>query len=373
MAGVYRLVCREINSCGAQSKPAVPMLKEELKSTSSMLLKSKILKLLFATLFVFLFGSIFLNILQLGDSTSSFDFLSSSANAEAAVPQVWYEDFEGTVDSGRHNSSGCGRQEYTSEFAFRGKRSHKAEITLDPCPNNPLRYYPTFDGNFKLPALVTYWFYMDADNWADAAGDRFSPLTVKETSGVPNARIFTTHVLSSGIMDCCNCNMSFQSNTVKVPLNQWTLQSAYVENIVNSKTGQLETHVTLYVDGQMVVRGVVNNTFEEGFIKHCHMGLYADRDGNGSGLLTMYNDEMKIRSVANRADAENFIRQELGEPQGCEADSNGDQVVDALDLQLLVNAFLSQPSDPACFDLNGDKKIDEGDIQSVVDILLGGK
>ena len=334
--------------------------------------KNRVFKFLSATLIVFLFGTTSLNVLKLGNSSSGFDFLSSNANAEAAEAQIWHVDFEGAVDSGRHNSSGCGRQEYTSDFAHRGQRSHKAEITVDPCPNNPLRYYPTFDGNFKLPALVTFWFYMDADNWADAAGDRFSALTVKETSGVPDARIFTTHMLSSGIMDCGHCDMSFQSKTVKVPLNRWTLQSAYVENKINSKTGQLETHVTLYVDDQLVVRGVVNNTFEQGYVKHWHMGLYADREGNGSGLLTMYNDDMTVRSVANRADAENFIRQELGKPQGCTADTNGDQIVDALDLQALVNAILSPPSDPACFDLDGDQKINEGDIQFLMGIILGG-
>jgi hypothetical protein len=253
-----------------------------------------------------------LGVFQVEISPDGFELLSSNLSSEAAESQMWYEDFEGSVDGGRHNRSGCGRQEYTSDFAYRGERSHKSEITVDPCPDNPLRYYPTFDGRFKLPVLVTFWFYMDADNWKDASGDRFSPLTVKETSGVPNARIFTTHVLSSGIMDCGHCDMYFQSKTVKVPLKGWTLQSAYVENIVNSKTGQLETHVTLFVDDQLVVQGIVDNTFEEGFVKHWHMGLYADREGNGSGTLTMYNDEMKVRSVKNLAEAEGLVNQELG-------------------------------------------------------------
>lgn len=367
MSGVDRLVTEEYRADTGRTNENIG---EQLSRSSSP--KNRLLKFFSAILIVFLFGFATLNALQLGALSSGFDLFFSSANAEAAQPPIWYEDFEGEVDSGRHNRSGCGRQVYTSDFAYRGERSHKSEITLDPCPDNPLRYYPTFDGNFKLPVLVTYWFYMDADNWADAARNRFSPLTVKETSGVPDARIFTTHVLSSGIMDCGHCAMSFQSKTVKVPLNRWTLQSAYVENKINSKTGRLETHVTLFVNDQLVVEGVVDNTFEEGFVKHWHMGLYADRKGDGSGLLTMYNDEMTVRSVVNRADAENFIRQELGGPQSCQADSNGDQVVDALDLQSLVNAILSPPSDQGCFDLNGDQNIDEGDIQIMTDVILGG-
>lgn len=288
---------------------------------------------------------------------------------------MWYEDFEGSVDGGRHNRSGCGRQEYTSEFAFRGERSHKSEITVDPCPDNPLRYYPTFDGRFKLPALVTFWFYMDADSWKDAASDRFSPLTVKETSGVPNARIFTTHVLSSGIMDCGHCDMYFQSKSITVPLRKWTLQTAYVENVVNSKTGQLETHVTLFVDDKLVVQGIVDNTFQEGFVKHWHMGLYADRHGDGGGTLTMYNDEMKVRSVKNLTEAEGLIHQELGTTPTCKGngDLNGDYAANITDMQALVNDLLApQPGSP-CSDLDGDKEVDINDVELLLDVIMSSQ
>lgn len=314
-------------------------------------------------------------IIQIEPSSQGFEFLASSPMAEAAESQMWYEDFEGSVDGGRHNRSGCGRQEYTSDFAYRGQRSHKSEITVDPCPDNPLRYYPTFDGNFKLPVLVTFWFYMDADSWGEAASDRFSPLTVKETSGVPDARIFTTHVLSSGIMDCGHCDMSFQSKTVKVPLNRWTLQSAYVENIVNSKTGQLETHVTLFVDDQLVVQGIVDNTFEEGFVKHWHMGLYADRRGDGSGVLTMYNDEMKVRSVKNQTEAEGIIQLELGGSQSCQGkgDVNGDYSTNITDIQALVNDLLAPNPETTCSDLDGNKEVDVVDVELLLDIILGKK
>lgn len=314
-------------------------------------------------------------ILQIDTSSQGFEFLPPGPLAEAAESQIWYEDFEGAVDGGRHNRSGCGWQEYTSDFAYRGERSHKSEITVDPCLDNPLRYYPTFDGNFKLPALVTFWFYMDADSWMDAAADRFSPLTVKETSGVPDARIFTTHVLSSGIMDCGHCDMSFQSKTVKVQLNRWTLQSAYVENIINSKTDQLETHVTLFVDDQLVVRGIVDNTFEEGFVKHWHMGLYADRHGDGSGVLTMYNDEMKVRSVKNLTEAEGLIQLELGGSQSCQGngDVNGDYSANIIDIQALVNDLLAPNPEAPCSDLDGNKEIDVVDVDLLLDVILGKK
>jgi hypothetical protein len=314
-------------------------------------------------------------IFQIDTSSQGFEFLASGPLAEAAESQMWYEDFEGSVDGGRHNRSGCGRQEYTSDFAYRGERSHKSEITVDPCPDNPLRYYPTFDGNFKLPALVTFWFYMDADNWNDAAGDRFSPLTVKETSGVPDARIFTTHVLSSGIMDCGHCDMSFQSKTVRVPLNRWTLQSAYVENKINSKTGQLETHVTLFVDDHLVVQGIVDNTFKEGFVKHWHMGLYADRHGDGNGVFTMYNDEMKLRSVKDLTEAEGQIHQELGTSPTCKGngDVNGDNSANIADIQALVNDLLAPTPETPCSDLDGDKEVDLQDVQLLLDVILGNK
>jgi hypothetical protein len=316
-----------------------------------------------------------LGFFQIELSSEGFEFMPSNPLTEAAESQMWYEDFEGSVVGGKHNRSGCGRQEYTTEFAYRGERSHKSEITVDPCPDNPLRYYPTFDGRFELPVLVTFWFYMDADNWNDAAGDRFSPLTVKETSGVPDARIFTTHVLASGIMDCGHCDMYFQSKTVKVPLNRWTLQSAYIENSVNSKTGQLETHVTLYVDDQLVVRGIVDNTFAEGFVKHWHMGLYADREGNGSGTFTMYNDEMKVRSVKNMTEAVGLIDQELGTSAVCNGvgDINGDFTANITDVQALVNDLLaSQPESP-CSDLDGDKEVDITDVQILLDLILGNQ
>lgn len=328
-------------------------------------------RVLFLLLFLMVF--LILGIIQIDFSSGVFAFLSSNPMTEAAESQMWYEDFEGPVDGGRHNRSGCGRQEYTSDFPYRGERSHKSEITVDPCPDNPLRYYPTFDGNFKLPVLVTFWFYMDADNWRDAAGDRFSPLTVKETSGVPDARIFTTHVLANGTMDCGHCDMYHQSNSIQVPLKRWTLQSAYVENIINSKTGQLETHVTLYVDDQLVVQGIVDNTFAEGFVKHWHMGLYADREGDGSGTLTMYNDEMKVRSVKNRTEAEGFIHQELGSSGSCTGggDVNGDYTANITDVQALVNDILaSQPENP-CSDLDGDQEVDITDIQLLLDLILG--
>lgn len=328
--------------------------------------------LYFQLLLIFI---LLLGLLQLDSLLSGVGLFSSSRPAEAAEPQMWVEDFEGKVVGGYHNRSGCGRQEYTSEFAFRGNRSHKSEITLDPCPDNPLRYYPTFDGNFQLPVLVTFWFYMDADNWRDAAGDRFSPLTVKETSGVPDARIFTTHVLASGIMDCGHCDMYNQSKSVTVPLRQWTLQSAYVENKTNPQTGQLETHVTLFVDDQLVVQGIVDNTFAEGFVKHWHMGLYADREGDGRGTLTMYNDEMKVRSVKGLTEARGLIDQELGSESSCPTggDINQDYTADVADLQALVNDFLApQPGSP-CSDLDDDGTVDVKDVGLLLDLILGNR
>jgi hypothetical protein len=294
----------------------------------------------------------------------------ASPSIASAASEGWYEDFEGTVSGGYHNRSGCGRQEYTSEFAYRGQRSHKSEITVAPCPDNPLRYYPTFDGNFKLPVLVTYWFYMDAESWDVAAGDRFSPLTVKETSGVPDARIFTTHVLSSGIMDCGHCSMTFQSKSVKVPLHQWNLQSAYIENKVNPNSGVLETYVSLYVDDQLVVEGIVDNTFAEGYVKHWHMGLYADREGN-SGTLTMYNDEMRVRSVSGKNEAESLIQTGLGGGNTCSSspDVTQDGRIDVLDLQTLANEILAGSSSN-CFDLNSDQAVDIEDLHTLRDRLL---
>jgi hypothetical protein len=212
---------------------------------------------------------------------------------------------------------------------------------------------------------------MDAESWAAAAGDRFSPLTVKETSGVPDARIFTTHVLSNGIMDCGHCTMTFQSKTMKVPLHQWNLQSAYVENKVNPNTGKVETYVSLYIDDQLVVEGIVDNTFAEGFVKHWHMGLYADREGD-SGLLTMYNDDMRVRSVANQSEAENLIQAELGDGgASCtpDADINGDGRLDVLDLQAMANEILV-PSTSSCLDLNQDQKVDAADLQTLLNQVL---
>lgn len=313
-----------------------------------------------------------IGLFQIDSPSIGLDIFSANPLAEAAESQIWYEDFEDKVDGGYHNRSGCGDQEYTSEFSFRGNRSHKSEITVDPCPDNPLRYYPTFDGDFKLPVLVTFWFYMDADNWNDAAGDRFRPLTVKETSGVPDARIFTTHVLSSGIMDCGHCEMYYQSRSITVPLRQWTLQSAYVENITNSQTGQLETHVTLFVDDQLVVQGIVENTFEDGYVKHWHMGLYADREGDGSGTLTMYNDEMKVRSVRNFTEAQGLIHQELGSSSSCTStgDVNGDYVADVADLQALVNDLLAPQPESTCSDIDGDMEVNIVDIQLLLGVIL---
>lgn len=321
---------------------------------------------------LFLIFIILIGLLQLDSLLSGVGLFSSSRLAEAAEPQMWYEDFEGTVMGGYHNRSGCGQQEYTSEFAYRGNRSHKSEITLDPCPDNPLRYYPTFDGDFQLPVLVTFWFYMDADNWVDAAGDRFSPLTVKETSGVQDARIFTTHVLASGIMDCGHCDMYFQSKSVTVPLRQWTLQSAYVENKTDPETGKLETHVTLFVDDHLVVQGIVDNTFLEGFVKHWHMGLYADREGDGSGTLTMYNDEMKVRSVESLTEAQGLIGQELGSGSSCttSGDINQDYTADVVDVQALVNDLLGpQPGSP-CSDLDDDGTVDAKDVELLLELIL---
>lgn len=265
------------------------------------------------------------------------------SEVDAQIQADWSQDYENGFDggepfslSGSLHSNGCGNRSITD---LGGNKVLRAETKVSVCNNNPIRMYRSYHASnqFPLPMLVTFWIYVDADSWQQAAGDRFSQLTIKERGdqgrsyscvgnicqggyddGMQcsrdrdcrnNALIFTTHFRSDGTMDIGHSTMSFRSTTIKAPLRQWNLQSAFIENIGG------ETHVTTWSDNNEVVRATVDKPFVDGFVRDFHIGMYADREGNG-GPFIMYNDNLKFFKVSSKSQALSFINQELSQGPG---------------------------------------------------------
>ena len=268
----------------------------------------------------------------------------------AATPELkWSEGFEGS--KGGTHSSGCGNQEYIKGnpgLAHSGGGVHMSEATQDPC-SSAIRYYPTWDGNIPLPALVMFWMKTDVPGYPGISktqaykiigGDRFSPLTVKERTDKGksyqcvasvcnggfragkscskngecpnNALLMTTHIRSDGTFDIGHVLMTFRSASIKAPINEWFLHSAYIENVGSGSN--LKTWVTIYMNEKEVSRGYTYETENKpwtGAAKHWHMGWYGDRNGN-SGPFKIYNDDMKFYDVSSQNEAESIIANEIG-------------------------------------------------------------
>ena len=241
------------------------------------------------------------------------------------------EDRKGTPSElisgsgGNHRSTEC-RDGYITTVAYdslsgerskRGSRSHSSGVDVlaeHPCSTSghfTLRHYPTWDGHFKLPVLVMFWMYVDAPDWQSMTGDRFSQSTLKGRFPV-DGQIITTHILPDGTMDIGHSDMSFQSKSIKVPLNRWNLQSMYIEN----KNGK--TLATLLSDREVAVKATCRATWGDGELRHWHMGLYGD---NNSVVDTTYpntpfnlfNDDIQIIEVGGYDEALGFIQAELGD------------------------------------------------------------
>ena len=136
---------------------------------------------------------------------------------------------------------------------------------------------------------------------------RYGPLSLKDQSELAPGcdprtdvddcvPIITTHVSGQGIMDCGHCEMTFQSQTVKVPLKRWTLMSILVNE---------DSTLTMWLDDKVVVRGTSNWPFR--VIERWYMGFY----GEGNARQKVYNDDIKAFEVAGLQEAEGIVRQEL--------------------------------------------------------------
>jgi len=269
-----------------------------------------------------------------------------SANAQA-TGEVWKRTFEsgegnqGTppiANSGWHSTTECGALNYVSpgvgynavvrNFGHNSSSSHRSgmeKIISNPCADSNrqfsqpgyapnanqefiLRHNPTWDWNFRLPVLVTFWLYVDAPDWRSMTGNRFSQLTLKGST--PKQQIVTTHIGPEGTMDCGHCTMTFRSTQVKVPLKQWNLQSLYIENVGG------QTRVNVWSDDRMAVKGITDG-IQFDAVKHGHMGLYGDNNGvpnwNFSAMqpFQMFNDDIKFFEVANIQEAARKIGDEL--------------------------------------------------------------
>ena len=245
---------------------------------------------------------------------------------------VWMEDFEGGDDASLwYTLSGFPGVEGTADEGvpdcmetrvdgtrpFRGSRSNSYRMTMFPCldgsgnaiDNASHRYYPLYrNRNVALPALVTFWFYEDAGSWPDAYGTRFSPLSLKDQSAPGPADcdprsdpdgcipIITTQILRDGTMRCGHCTVTSRSTSLRVPLRQWVLMSIFVDR---------DSSLTIWIDGDVAVEGQSNLPFR--VLERWHMGFY----GEGNGLQSMYNDDMKVFEVSDYAEAEALVRSEL--------------------------------------------------------------
>ena len=307
--------------------------------------------------------------------------------AKPALAQAPNPNFFDNYDNGKAKAGvqqvGCADFEFGTP-AYRGAAAFKTWTTNVACPDTN-RSYPSYNISQSLPALVTFWIKVDAASWSKAVGSRFSPLTIKEdpAQGVEcKTRTLTTHIYPDGTMDIGHSIMSFRSTSVKAPLNQWHLESAYLETKSDG-----ETHVTIWIDGKVAVEGTTNNPFIEGgqgVIHDLHMGIY----GGSNDITMLYNDEIKVFSglTGGISQAANLISQELGggtvETKGSGASSPGNlpDCMDGKDND--ADKLIDYPQDGGCdCRIDGDEGIrpkaecDDGidnDNDAKVDLSDGG-
>ncbi len=222
---------------------------------------------------------------------------------------IFFDDYDNIREIGPVKKVGCVTNRFlTPPTPLHGK-AFKSEAHNTNCIEEN-RGYPNYEVSENLPALVTFWLRVEAASWPKAVGKRFSPLTVKENPAAGaecDTRTLTTHILTDGTMDIGHSIMSFRSGTVKARLNQWDLHSAYLE-----KGSDGETHVTIWLNGKIVVQGTTGNPFIEGgvgVIHDLHAGLYGDNND-----IVVYNDDFKVVSgiTGGISEAALLIGGELG-------------------------------------------------------------
>lgn len=277
-----------------------------------------------------------------------FFFSPKFAFAQAPNPS-FFDNYDNGKAKAGVQQVGCADFEFGTP-AYKGAAAFKTWTTNVNCPDTN-RSYPSYNISQNLPALVTFWIRVDAASWSKAVGGRFSPLTIKEdpAQGVEcKTRTLTTHIHPDGTMDIGHSIMSFRSTSVKAPLNQWHLESAYLETKSDG-----ETHVTIWIDGKVAVEGTTNNPFIEGghgAIHSLHMGLY----GDSNDITMLYNDEVKVFSglTGGINQAASIISQELGggtvETKGSGASSPGNppECIDGKDND--GDKLVDYPQDGGC-------------------------
>jgi hypothetical protein len=90
----------------------------------------------------------------------------------------------------------------------------------------------------------------------------------------------------------------------------------------------------------------------------------------GLGAGTWYFAVTAFDTDGNESDFSNEISQTIGS-QGSTCDINGDESVNALDLQALANIILDLSSVSSSNDLNTDGRVDALDLQILNNVILG--
>ncbi len=227
-------------------------------------------------------------------------------------------DFDGFYVENR--SEYASAQELSPEQVKSGTYAHKAWITQARDTDNestptylPHRAYPTVQfqktthGIYRTPALVTLWVYLDMTLTDRASGqidDWFSFITLSPDACDSWSRTVLVNIAPDGFARLVHVpkqgeqNYIYQTSTAgeKFPYRQWVRLNVYID--FDATNG----YAKVWQDGTLISHARVEGG--KGGLAQAHFGLYASAAlSNG----TIYNDDLRIKEVANEAEAQTLI------------------------------------------------------------------
>ncbi|MBN1462085.1 MAG: heparin lyase I family protein [Paludibacteraceae bacterium] len=256
-------------------------------------------------------------------------FLQSCKDEDAIRYREFSSSFENVnefssfyiVPQGNYDSY----HELVNEAAIDGQFSHKAWIiqARDTCNDGatylPHRAYPTIqfhktkEGAFKTPCLISLWVKLQMSLQAKGSGridDWFSFATLSPDASdnwartvlinlTPDGYLKLVHVPNQG-EQIRNFQASYTndiSGDLLFPQNEWVRLDIYID--FNTQNG----YAKVWQNQNLVSAAKVNGGNE--LLQQAHFGLYASAAINEGSI---YNDKLRIKEVANEAEALQLIK-----------------------------------------------------------------
>lgn len=234
---------------------------------------------------------------------------------------------DGLASGSPHHTTECGDVEilpalgYSKVIEEDSKRFHRGGIekviNSNPCgmQGNPtFRDYPTFgfhkaNSKFNLPVLVRIDMRVVAESFASLTKHQFSQFTCKgRKPKSPDDQIMTSHILEDGYLDIGHADMTTQHKHVKIPLNEWHVQSFH---IYTNPLNETETKMEAYINNDLTIRAICKGHWKDGQLRNTHAGSYFLAKSYPIEPFFIDNDNYMVNEVDVREEALSLIKQSV--------------------------------------------------------------